>query len=543
MGRSRISGKPDVPPPFYTPPILPPNRMDPEIPHPDVSDRTSAGQESREIILPGVDDGPRYIAYGKQRIAGKLQYVYFHASSGTMWGVIELCAGECDGLIDLTLDDGRPWPAGFMNYWWYPGTPTGALNANLAAVDTSWNETFPNTCYAVVALPGWGSYWTSWPNLRWYQRCRKPLNPDTGTRIYSENTWDHWYDYVLWSEGKAMPSARVDTPSFVAAKAADIAAGINTSSHLLLMQDTSPDDVIKTFRLMTRSFWVPDRNKYRVVADRAIASSATYTNDHVSRSVPCRGDRTDPFDRPNKVVIWYTDTANDWQLKDRSIQTAAVTAGTEDEIVEEHRIPHLHDEGVVDSLLTYLLYSRIYDAHIQERWLASTGDRQLGDRVTRQITPRGLTYDGRLLRRTIGANNTYDVELLEYNAAKFASIVASGSSKIPSTFPDPGAAPANVDAAGVTITEEAFALQPGDVKTRARMTWTNPSSAFFDHAEIWVSINGGEYRYFDKAPSGAGVAVTFLFDGIMEVPATYTFKFISVSIYLVKSSGSTKAAT
>lgn len=510
-GRTRAVRHPSAPPPFYQPPDL--GSTKPEIPHPRITRETSRGYETREVLLPGVDDGPRAIAYGEQRLAGKLQFAWYRESYDDLWLVIELCAGECDGLIDVALADGKPLPATGgsdgdpgWNYWWYPGTAAGQVNPNFQTVLPSWSEAFPGTAYVVVQLRRFSTFWKlQLPALVWHMRTRKCLLPDTGTYVYSTNLWDQWYDFARWSEGKSLPATRVDAASFVAARNADIAAGRKADSHLLLLSETSADEVIQTFRVMCRAYWFWTSTKYRVVADRPASSIATYDDDHVSRSSVLDLDRADVFDRPNKITIWYTDVANGWQQKPMSLATAAVDAGTEDAIEEEYRLPHLHDPAQVKALLTYLLNSRLYDARLRERWLASTSATSLGDVVTRHIASQGLTIAMRLVRRTKNTDNTFEVELFEHNDAKFAEYVITDAPKLASTFPDPSVAPPNVDPASIGWSEELYPTPNGDWLPKATLTFTPPASfPYLDKVEVWLSINGGPQRHwFDTSASPA----------------------------------------
>ena len=505
-GRRRAAAHPSPPPEPYIPPILP---TKPDVPHPEVTRKTSKRSEKRDVLLSGVDDGPRAIAYGEQRLGGKLQFVHYRQTVDELWCVIELCAGECDGLIEVRHADGKtPVSTGSTtwSFWWYAGLAAGQVDLNLKSVLASWNEAFAGTSYVVLRLRRFSTLWGgAVPDLVWRMRTRKCLLPDTGTFVYSTNVWDQWYDFARWSEGKGLSSTRLDAASFTAARNADIAAGRKADSHLLLLDTTSPDDVIQTFRLMARAYWFWDANRYKVVADRPSASVATYDDSHVSASSLLDLDRTDIFDRPNKVTVWYTDTANNWQLKPMSLATVAVDAGLEDEIEEEYRLPHLHDAGQVKALLNYLLYSRFYDVKIRERWMASTSDRQLGDVVTRVIPSRGLTIPVRLLRRTKNPDNSFDVELFEYNDAKFAEFAVTETPKIQSTFPDPSIAPPDIEASSILWTEELYPTPNGDWLPKAVLTFTPPPSfPFLETVEVWVSINGGPQRHwFDTASSPA----------------------------------------
>ena len=471
MGGGRHPGQRGTPPPpQYTPPRLEPFE---DVPPPQVTDRVTNRIEEREITLDGAD-GKRYIAYGKQKLAGKRQYWYVPPlAPNDLWLVKELCAGECDGVIGIEIIPGftesiAAYAAGgvSLEIFWHPGTPAGEVDTHLAAVDPTWNEAFPGTCYVVEHYKGVGNYWIEIPDIVYEMRTRKCLdasNP-TGPRIYSENAWDQWFDYVLWDEGKGLPLTRVNATSFVNAKAADIAASRSMDCHPLLMEKSSPDDVIKMFRIMTSAFWFPDGNQFLVVPDRAGSVVATYTDKDVEFTTPIAGSREDGLDRPNKVIGYYTEISGTaprtkWQKSEPIVvQTDAARDGLEDPIEAEFDLQWTHDAAVCRSRLVYILNSYQFDAKLKERWRVTTADRQLGDIVTRDIPERGLSFTGRLMRRVKNIlDGTCDVVLAEYNAARYSYDPVSVAPKTPSTLvgmydpnkPEPPAGPVDtVDASG-----------------------------------------------------------------------------------------------
>jgi hypothetical protein len=497
-GRQRAVGHPSVTPPPY---------VSPDITHPEVTERTS--RRRTELMLPGVDDGPRAVCYGEQSLGGKLQFVHHDAAHDQAWLVIELCAGECDGLNEVKFADGRtpppPGPAGFWEYWWYAGTAAGAVDTHLQAVRPSWNEAFAGTSYVMVLLRSFGRYWKSeLQQFQWRMRTRKCLMADTGLFVYSTSVWDQWYDYARWSEGKQLPASRVDAASFVAAKAADVAAGRKHDCHMALMEWQKPDDVIDTFRLIARAYWFWNANKVKVVADRPGASVATIDDDAIPADAKVDLDRIyDIVDRPNVVTLWYTDTTNGWQLKPYSYPETDPVG--EEVVEEEHRIPHLHDPAQIKTLALYLYKKRIYDARLKETWMGWTGDRQLGDIVTRFIESRGTTVQLRLVKRTKDPSNKFVVELHEHNDAMFVEFSNVETTKLQSTIPDPAAAPPNIDLATFSFVEDApYKTQDNTFLPRAALTFAMPTnfSYFAEDVSIDVSVNGGPTRAWFPAKAG-----------------------------------------
>lgn len=556
MALQRAVAHPKPPPSQFTPPLL---GTDPAPPHPEVTERTSRGDEEREIVIPGVDDGPRALAYGEQWLSGKIQFVTrsVYDPSRILY-VVELCAGECDALLGVLLPDGNPAPLNSCNVasiprvapyslsvWWYPGTPSGFVDANILRNVASWNESFAGTCYAVVELVGFGTFWTQIPNLIFRMRTRKALDPETGLHVYSTNPFVQWYDFLRWSEGKALATTRINTQSFIDAKhIAHPTSGPKLfDSHLLLMEQTDPDDVIKSFRLMTDSMWIWDANQYRVVVDRPRASVATITNNAVVKSKLSDGGRGDVLERPNKVTVWYTDIANGRNLVPVSVTTAALDAGLEDEVEEVYRLPWLHDASIAKSRARYILESRLYDLTVNETWNMTTAARQLGDRVIREIPERGLIVDSSIVRRVKNPDNTFDVTLLEYNEAKFTPEIESTPARVSSTLPDITAPPENVDPLSFTINELFYREGIRTGKTRAKLAWTNPDAPFFERVDIYLAVNGDAEQFVARGNGNATDAVEYLFSGVMELNVPYAFRLVSVSTFGIPSSGTSKTVT
>jgi hypothetical protein len=495
--------------------------------------------ETREVLVSGAK-GVRTYAGGEQWLAGKAQYFFYDARRpDVMRYVVELCAGESNALLDVTIDGAPPPDVTKWQHRWYAGTAAGAIDATLAVEDVTWNEEFAGTTVAVIDLYQFDTYWGGKiPNAIWHMQTRKTLKPDTLTNVYSTNGWDLFYDYVRWAEGKALPASRIDTAAFAAAKAADIAAGRDNTCHPLLLEAMDPDDVINMFCLVMSAFYFFDRTtgKYTVVADRPGAAVVATYGDHQGLSgTPVAGTREDGFEKPNKVTVWITDVTN----ANRPLiplTTPDPPAGTPIR-EEEHRLPWIYSATIGNRQRDYIYNALQYDLSIEDVWNDLAAARKLGDIVTLEIPTRGRNFTGRIVQFDPQPDNTFSVRLLEHNEAKFTSTPGSVPAKTPSTFPDPGAVPADVDLLTVTIGPvEMFALQPGFM-ARAPIVLTNPESTFFDHVDIFVSINGGGYRYDGRAPSGPGQVATYLFNNIVELGVVYSFKFISVSKFDVKSAG------
>jgi hypothetical protein len=533
--RGRAVPHPTPPPPVYIPPEL-------DTPHPVVTERATESHGTREVLLDGVD-GVRAWGYGRQRIAGKIQYT-FKQGTNDVWMVIELGKGEADSLVKCTINGADAATLPGITFWWYPGTPTGTVDSHLAAVDVTWNEAFPGTIHAVVHLTGLDTYWPQKPNPLWEMLMYKPIDPRTDARAYSENLIVHWYDWLIDPEGKNLPAARINKQSFKdAADIADQMVGSRKrfAGHPLFLDPLNPDDINRVFRLLTDSYLFFENGKWKVVIDRPGTAVASYGDSALSRSFKPQGFREDDLERPTKVIVEITDTTNDWKPKQVFAIPAGTPAGTEDDSPITYKAPWIHDEGMGKSRAVYLANSYAYDMKLRVRWNDTASARSLGDLVTQAVNARGLSFTGRLLTKTKNIRKTlYDIVLLEYNAARFSDDVSTSPAMTPSTLPQPSDVPPDVTLSTVTIGEEPYSYQSGFVKTRARIQITNPNFYFLDAVELWFSINGGEYRYYTDFPGGSGAVVFLQFDSINEVNVPYSFKFISRSRYGPKSAGAIK---
>lgn len=510
--RGRLGGKgvkpmkkPRVAKPGGPWPYVPPDLGDDDgtgTPSPEVTRRVAGRWEQRELTLNG-PDGKRTLAYGRQKLGGKIQFVHYRKPTlqpDELWLVIELCAGQCNALLGVTAD-GVPFNpdylALYLDYWWYPGTPAGQIDPNLASVLPGWNEEFAGTSYVVCRLKKFATVWDGKiGNLQFEMETKICLLPEGGS-AYSTNAWDQYYDYVRSPEGKGLPASRVNAQSFVDAKAADIAAGRSMDSHLLLMDRTSPDDVISTMRLLTSSYWFFDRNRFLVVPDRPGVAIATYDDRYIDSEVETEATRTiDPTERPNRVVGWYTDVSNGWERTQLpAVETAGVTAGTDEPIEVEYEFPWIHDAAVLRSRLVYILNSHQFDLQVKERWLAATEDRQLGDIVTREIGSRGLLYTGRLLRRRMNpGTNTSDVMLIEHHNDKFNYDPVSVPPKTPSILPDSQEAPP--DATNITFDPPSPSYLSSQDHTV--LSFTQPDTPLYKNLEIYIEYSTDNVNWGTK---------------------------------------------
>jgi hypothetical protein len=513
--KNRAVGKPTPPSKIYTAPRLPPGKAT-TTPHDKKTRKVVRRAERREVAMDG-PDGNELILWGEQWIAGKIQYTYSPPDiPSQLWLVYELQAGadsmggECDGFIDYVFTDTRVPAAGTYATWWYPGTAAGEVCAALAAVDPTWNEAFPGTCYGVMVLEGWGGYWKDKPAGLWHYRAKKCLLPETLTFSWTTNAWDQFYSYMRFQRGKALAAGEIHTNTWIAAKAAAAAAGRTHTAHMGIFGDEAdPDDVIEMLRLLTDSWCFPDEEgRYLVIPDLPGDPTITITESHRAKSVPTVVEHAaDVRERPNTVTMWYTDIANGRQLVPKTVKTPAAAAGLVKEIPVEYKVPAIYDPAVVDERLAYNLNSHQFDLRLRERWNAKAEDVAIGTIADRFLAKRGdRHFVSRLLLKGKNANNTVDVLLLQHDNDKFSADVVAVPPKVSSTLANSREAPPNIDVGSIAWLEE-VALPAR--ASRGILTYEIPEGfSYADGVEVFVAFNGGPQRHWFSSSSSPAVTPT-----------------------------------
>jgi hypothetical protein len=512
------------PEPYIPPPV---STDDPdETKKPRRTKKLAAQYLKRELSISGAE-GPIPLYYGLHEIEGELLYTFQPPGNlSEFWAVIGFGWGEFHALDSVKANDkaSGDLPAGSLTWWFYPGVASQGVDPNLAAVDASWNETLANVggdasrniAYVVVRLRGVGKVWPEFPRLVFRCRTRKILDPRTSTIAYSENWALQVYDFQRHPEGRARLSSKLNTASFIAgADVSDELVGSDKrfTSHFALVDASSPDEWEKNM-LLVGNAWLPfTANQFHLVMDRPVgAVAASLTDADFSVDVPTDAWRTDPEERVNEVIVEYLDTTT-WELTQLPPKTlAGVTADTK--VPATYRLPWIHDRSQADRLATFLLNDAQRDLRLRLEGLASTSSRKIGDVVAVSLSQEGVAAQWfRIVRRErLTHENTNLLELIEYSADRYANSVVSGSSKIASTYPDPGAAPPEVT--GHAITEELYQLQSGVWTNRGRLVFTIPNYLWFVCVEVWLAIDGGEARLI-----GTPTASPFFVESLQDLKA------------------------
>ena len=537
--RSVTPGDPTRPvvtprPPAYTGPKLTKDD-DGKTTHPNVTRRVTP-QEKKDFSI-RYADGKAPFKYGRHRLAGKILYTFNYQVANEFWYVLGFCRGEVDSLVQL-IHNGTELGPGWLNtagwdIWFYTGTETQGVDPNLSTgfIDPSWNEALPGICYAVVRLKGVSYNWPKLPDLLFEIKTKKALDSRTGTYVYSENPVVQFHDWLRHPEGKALRASRVNKTKFDAAAniGDELVSGNPRFACHPSIDAVDTSDVEKMFALMCNGRFFFSQNQWNLVLDRPAASVATYTDAHFLKDPAPEGWREDPDERINEVVIEHTDRANGWKVVARPpVKSAALQAGREPARRATYRMEWLHDPSVVARMETYLLNSHLYDFKLRLAHNAKTADRQVGDVITQSVASRGIGAQLFTIvsREKNTRNNTFVDTLLEYNADKYSNAVASGTSKIKSTLPDPMAPPPAPTA--LVLKRERWMQN----EWRITISWTPSVWGFPLRYIVTAQLPGSSEWVVDEVSAGP------VFFDIDDVTKIYTIR-----VYAVVDSTGVKSTT
>lgn len=527
MARTRGVTRPVPYDPPPAPPYTPPVDEDPFRPVP----RTEP-QRDRSITLSGVT-GNVPLFYGKHQLGGEILFVHRDAIDDGLWLVIGLGLGETDGEWgELLINDrvASSWTSSYMSYWYYRGAPGQTANAPLAARLASWTETLAGITYSIVYLRGFTRLWNgTLPKFRFRARGRRCIDPRNlaGPIAYSENLWVQEYDYRRAAAGQALPEAAIATADWAAAaNVADEVLGDGSKRfeyHPLIHDGASVDDWLAEFAIAGHGYSWHDGEQYRLFLDRPATPSKTVTDSDLVRQGYSFTRANDPFEKPNQVRVYFTDESDGFNPNAfEEVSTTAVTLGSEDPITVTHKLYGVHRRGQARRQCIFLLNNLVFDGKLQRLERATAVDREPGDVVTIELAAKGIDQAFRAIPVTRNPDHSYDVEYLEYNAARYSDTTVADSSKIKSSFGDPEnpvgpETPQDVARLYGGVNQDRIilfwpAVGTPDVKYEIRRgtvgsTWE--SAAYIDQVSSLSTDDvppfGRIWRYFVKAVSRSGL--------------------------------------
>jgi hypothetical protein len=542
--RTRAVSKPSLPPPYYYPPTL---GGDPDVPRPVVTQRTAA-TTTRDVSISGIK-GLVEVGYGLQRlVAGpdRVLYQFKPQTANEFWYIVPLSEGPCGNLLSVRVTSPTlggttgVYPtttAGGIAVWYRSGADSQGIDSIFSAIDPSWTETLSGAAYLLVKLWSLDYFWRNGPpTLEIIYEGLLCLDPRDSVTRFTRNTILQLYDFARRRSGKALPAALINTTSIITG--ANIADELMTDgtrryeSDLTLRDAADVEDWIKTFRLLSDSFFTWRGGQFCLVMDRPSSSSATYGDADLATDDEPQFERSEPADAINHIRLIWLDAANGWQEVPLDEETDALKAGLEERITATYRLPWIRNQGRAKRAAVFLLNAFQFDGKFTGRWAGTTTLSVVGDVITQSATPIALGAQMfRVLQRTLLADNSYEVTLGEYSGLRYSNVVVSTPSRIASTAPDADAEPPNLPLAAITITEHQYEEQNGVTKTRAIVTWSPPSGyPFVDAVEVYSDVSGS-FAFVGEMKSSPGVVP------LHEIERQFNFLFKVRNIFGRRSAG------
>jgi hypothetical protein len=283
----------------------------------------------------------RRVIYGRCRVGGPMLFAHLTGSANKELHIIEAYAGhEVDAIEDTIYVDDETYSrdvsgavggglSGFM--WSYPHTGfpgqsyDSVLNSFAPSLWTAAHD-LQGTAYHYHRLKfNQGKWPYGLPGISAIVRGAKVYDPRTTATAYSDNPALCLRDYLTNTfYGMAVPSARIDDDSFIAAanicdELVSLAAGGTEKRYRcagVFTTEIEPQEVIESFLATMAGSLYYAGGKWRVHAgaDRAVTRAAITEADLVGpinvRTRDARGDTA------NRVKGKYTSPADNWAPAD-----------------------------------------------------------------------------------------------------------------------------------------------------------------------------------------------------------------------------------
>lgn len=156
------------------------------------------------------------VIYGQHTIQGMPVFKTLSGPNSEFLHVVyALSAGECDSLVDMTIDDTSytdPFYSSNVTVTFHGGSSTQAADSSLVAATPFWttNHRLRGICYVHVVYEYDEDIFQGEPQPVFTIKGKKCYNPVTTTTVYTENPAMHTLDYLTGTlYGKGLDSSEV----------------------------------------------------------------------------------------------------------------------------------------------------------------------------------------------------------------------------------------------------------------------------------------------------------------------------------------------
>lgn len=483
------------------------------------------------------------IIYGTMRVGGNQVYANTSGVDNKFLHVVQtLCEGEIDSVTTVYLDDKDltdSFYSGVASHEVATGTLSQSVNATLKSAVPAWNDAMIGTAYIYLTLTFDQNKFQNIPPITALVKGKKLFDPRDSSTAYSENPALVIYDLLNNADyGMGFGVSLLDLQSFI--DAANFCDTNNLTFNGVLRNQENALDIIEKCLLNFRGHIVYTDGLYKLRIYNFDAPVMSIGQNDVI-------DGTFNFtlpefaNMPNKLKVKYIDTGENYIVSefDFAIDTVTSDDGIE-RINELNLIGTASYQQAVDLATYYYERERLnvsYNAVIVSKGLAL----EPGDITTMtHDLPAWTDHLIRILDITYNENQTAMITFVEEVATLYDSKLNALSHTVFSgAFRDPSDI---TTVSGISISEETVYESPSNYETRITytrilVTITKPSDPFWDHAEAFVSIDGGAtYKHWTDTTD------KFYIDPAEE-ELTYFIKIISVNLNGVREDIDTVAAT
>ena len=476
---------PLVIPPTVEPPIVWSPWTSPVAPAATLN-RTAGDTAARQETVAG--EGTLIpLIYGTQRVGGKIAAAITYNNNLILLAV--WCLGEVHAVASVQIDDATV-PAGITvaSYTGAAGQPADPTLVNaFAMVGKVYSDTLPGICYSVFTVPVATS--AGFPRVAAVIQGMKVATSSGGAKTYQDNAAYCIADFIentTYGMGRAVDWATVATLAGVC----NTSVGGERKRILALVMDQSEtsETWLQVLRDYAGAWVVPEGASYRLVADTTGASAMSFGITNIVAKT-LRLEKRGTRNSPTILQVDYTD-ATQYPYRTDSATTYApgVLAGT-----TPRRLSRVSKPGItryseanryaIERLNEYLLNDLTCSFVAFDAALTL----QVGELIT--VThPTGLTSKiMRAVQIDPVSPGRWAINAIEYDPAKYSSVVATGPSVVDTAW----ASPSNPPTVGaLTMSEEVYQLDNGTYSSRIRATWAAVSWLFLAHYRVTTTVAG-----------------------------------------------------
>ena len=495
------------------------------------------------------------LIYGLQRVPVNVCYMITTGTNNNELHLVGIIGeGEINGIhqvggVDqIWLDDKLYTEYGsLVSYQVYTGTSTQNAHAALVTATAGmspedvWNDPLRNTAYIYMKLTYDQNKWQGLPNITVEVEGLKVYDTRTSTTGYSANPALCAYDFITRSSRRG--GMGIDTARVVTASVDDAANFCDTKGWtlgLVLRDDSAAIDNLKQIIDTYRGDVIYSETQFKLLY-RDWDSESVVMNLGESDIVEAGGvsslkiSQPSVFDTPNAVRVKFCNADNKFIVDDYVVSDS--TSITADGDFREETVQLL---GITD----YEHAMQMGNYHL-ERFRVNKAINFTGHSRCLALEPHDLVtmthtfpgWSGKVFRVnsvTVTPAMEVAIQAVEESSAFYNDTLDLAAHNYhDTTLPDPAATVPNV--INVTISEETYSWA-NRTHTRLLINFDPPAATsypFWDHAEIWVSLDGG--TNYNNIGTATG---DFQIDPVEE-GITYTIKLISVNIWGGKESSAT----